>query len=335
MTAMTVGHATLRAPRDVIGDTLVEIGRTDPRLVVLDADLGRSTRLTAFEEAFPQRFLQLGVAEQNAVGVATGLSYGGFHPVFVTFAMFAVGLPWTQLRQAAYAGASLTLIGTHPGLDAGPDGGTHQMLEDLALSRVIPEVVVLSPADIPETRAAIRTAIATEGLVYVRVGRHPVPDLHTVVERYPVGKAEVLLDAGRAVVLVADGSMAATALEAGRRLVRQGVAVSVVNVRCVKPLDATLLRSLVHPTTLVATVENHSVMGGLGGAVAELLDDQPCRLLRLGVPDSFGVSATTEQLRQRFGLDADAVVQAVLTAGERPRHDPRGGRGLVGPDEER
>ena len=149
----------LRAPREILGETLAQAAEKDPKLVVLDADLGRSTRLTPFEERYPERYLQMGVAEQNAVGVASGLVYAGFHPVFVTFTMFAIGLPWTQLRQTAYAGLPIKIIATHPGFDIGPDGGTHQMLADLALSRVIPGLVVLSPCDTPETVAAISAAL--------------------------------------------------------------------------------------------------------------------------------------------------------------------------------
>jgi transketolase len=302
------------APREVIGSTLAELAAGDPRVVVLDADLGRSTRLTPFERRFPDRYIQLGVAEQNAIGVATGLAYAGLRPVFVTFAMFAVGLPWTQLRQAAYAGVGFTVVGTHPGLDVGPDGGTHQMLEDLALARVIPELTVLSPCDRPETVAALTAAVASGTLVYVRVGRHPVPDLHDAVDGFPFGAAEILLDAGRDCVIVTDGSMAATAVEAAAALHLQGAACCIVNIRSIKPLDVTLLRELAAHTQLMVTVENHSIIGGLGSAVAEAVADLPCTVVRLGMPDAFGTSGTAEALRAHFCLDATGVAASIKTA---------------------
>jgi transketolase len=254
----------------------------------------------------------MGVAEQNAVGVASGLIYAGFQPVFVTFAMFAMGLPWTQLRQAAYAGLPLTVIATHPGFDIGPDGGTHQMLEDIALARVIPEVVVLSPCDTPETEAAIRTALNLDRLTYVRVGRHPVRDVHRHVEIFPVGEAEVLREDGAKLLLIADGSMVATALRAADLLREQANPSTVLNVRTIKPLDEATLRARARKAMLTVTLENHSILGGLGGAVAEVLSEEGHRLLRIGSEDVFGETGSTEKLRRARGLDAQSVVKKIL-----------------------
>ena len=306
----------LRAPREILGETLAQAAEKDPKLVVLDADLGRSTRLTPFEERYPERYLQMGVAEQNAVGVASGLVYAGFHPVFVTFTMFAIGLPWTQLRQTAYAGLPIKIIATHPGFDIGPDGGTHQMLADLALSRVIPGLVVLSPCDTPETVAAISTALESERMTYVRVGRQPVPDLHDQVKVFPIGEAEVLHDGGEEVdvLLVADGSMAWTALQSALRLEKAGIGATVVNVRTIKPLDKKTLVELSGKAEVTVTIENHSILGGMGGAVAEVLGEQGRTVIRLGAPDVFGETGTTDELRALYHLDVEGVLQSIKNA---------------------
>ncbi|MCS6845114.1 MAG: transketolase family protein [Caldilineales bacterium] len=303
----------LRAPRETLGETLAAVAEQDERLMVLDADLGRSTRLTVFEERFPKRYIQVGVAEQNAVGIASGLVYAGYRPVFVSFTMFTIGLCWTQLRQAAYAGLPIKIIGTHPGYDIGPDGGTHQMFEDLALARVIPELDVFCPSDVVETRAALLTALASPRLTYVRVGRHPVPVIHREPLDFPIGRAEIVLDKGRDYVLLADGSMVFTALEVAEQLAAEGQRVSVVNVRTIKPLDVELISELGQQARLIVTIENHSVYGGLGGAVAEVLASAASHsaLLRIGTLDRFGESATTEQLRQANRLDKSGVLEQI------------------------
>jgi transketolase len=303
----------VRAPREIIGITLANLAESDAKLVVLDADLGRSTRLLPFEERFPQRYIQLGVSEQNAVGVASGLVYAGYHPVFVSFTMFSIGLTWTQIRQAAYAGLPITIIGTHPGYDIGPDGGTHQMLEDIALARVIPEIQVLTPCDTPETEAAIRAAVASPHVTYVRVGRHPVPDFHEPMSTFPIGKAEMLFDQGRDYVLIADGSMVATAMEVAKRLIASGKMVCVVNIRSIKPLDELLIRELSLQSRLLVTIENHSIYGGLGGVIAEVVSEIGGRLIRIGAPDRFGESATTEELRRINCLDVDSIYNRIMS----------------------
>lgn len=303
----------MRAPREVIGSTLADLADGDERIVVLDADLARSTRLDGFEARHPDRFFQMGVAEQNAIGVASGMAYAGLRPVFASMAMFSLGLPWTQLRQAAYAGLPITVIGTHPGLDVGPDGGTHQMLEDLALARVLPEVTVLAPCDTPETRAALAWAVAHDGVTYLRIARQPVPDLHESGAGFVPGVAELVADHGERVLVIAEGSMVSVAVEASGALAGEGIGSRVVNVRSVKPLDERLLTRLAAPADLVVTVENHSVLGGLGGAVAELLGGR-VRLERIGVPDRFGSSASADELRRSFGLDAPGVARQIADA---------------------
>ncbi len=299
----------LIAPREVIGETLVEIGEQDRKLIVIDCDLGRSTRITPFEKRFPDRFIQLGSQEENAIGVATGLAYAGFHPVFVCFTMFSIGLPWTQIRMAAYAKVNFTIIGTHPGFDIGPDGGTHQMLEDLALARVVPGLDVLCPSDAPETRAAMKSSIGSDRLSYLRIGRHPVPVFHDDSVEFIPGKGEFWKDDGRDVVFIADGSMVFNALEAARKLDEKGLRTSVVNIRSVKPVDEVLLRRLAGETTLMVSIENHSILGGLGGAVAEIVSEEGGRLFRIGSKDCFGESASADQLRHKHQMDVEGILQ--------------------------
>lgn len=311
--------AELIAPREILGTTLADIADKDEALVVLDADLGRSTRLGPFEERHPARFLQMGVAEQNAVGVASGLAYAGMKPVFVSMAMFSTGLPWTQLRMAAYAGLHVVTVGSHPGLDIGPDGGTHQMLEDLALMRSIPEFSVLTPCDTQETIEAIRWALEASGPVYVRVGRQPVRQLEHSAPFTP-GTAEIVSSGGLDVALVAEGSMVSIAYEVAQDLAAAGIGATAVNIRSIKPLDTGLLRDLAGKCPLMVTLENHSAFGGLGGAVAEVVAGET-RLERIGTPDVFGSSATADELRGEFQLDRRGVLarlRDLLQLGEQP-----------------
>jgi transketolase len=303
--------ATFLAPREVIGETLIEIGEKDSKLLVIDCDLGRSTRLVPFEERFPERFIQLGSQEQNAIGVATGLSYAGYHPVYVCFTMFSIGLPWTQLRMAAYSRVPFTVIGTHPGFDIGPDGGTHQMMEDLALARSIPGLDVLCPADSVETKFAMKKYIGSERLVYIRVGRQPVPACYKENVDFVAGKGVFWKDDGRDVVLIADGSMSFCALKVANALEQQGLKTAVVNIRSLKPLDEDLIRKLAVESKLLVTVENHSVVGGLGGAVAEIASEEGGRLCRIGSLDCFGESASTDQLRHKHKMDVEGILNRI------------------------
>jgi transketolase len=302
---------TLIAPRDVIGNTLVEIGENDQELIVIDCDLGRSTRLVPFETRFPERFIQLGSQEQNAVSLATGMALAGYHPVFVCFTMFSIGLPWTQLRMAAYSKVPFTIIGTHPGFDIGPDGGTHQMMEDLALTRVIPGLDVLCPSDVNETRSAMIHTIGSDRLVYIRIGRHPVQIHYPKDVSFEVGKADFWKNDGRDVVFIADGSMVFNALEAAQNISNKGFMTSVINIRSIKPLDEPLIRNLAKEATLIVTVENHSVVGGLGGAVAEIVAEEGGRLCRIGCHDLYGESAQTDELRKKHQMDPDGILQQV------------------------
>jgi len=307
----TLDFNHLQAPRDTIGETLAKMGRENPNLVVVDTDLGKSTRLVPFEQAFPERFIQLGSQENNAMSVVTGLATAGLTPIFVSFTMFSIGLPWTQIRMAAYGKVPFTIIGTHPGFDIGPDGGTHQMMEDLALARSVPWVDVHTPSDINETKAAMVSLIGNERLNYIRIGRHPVPVWYDENVIFTSGKADFWMNEGRDVVFVADGSMVFNAYAAAQELCKEGVASSVVNIRSVKPLDEEVLYQLANEAGLLVTVENHSIYGGLGGAVAEVVSEYGAHLLRIGSPDIFGESASTDDLRRKYGMDVPGILKSV------------------------
>ncbi|OUZ07686.1 hypothetical protein BHE97_16465 [Aeromicrobium sp. PE09-221] len=312
MPAKTDVYGDLRAPREMIGSTLVGLIDAGEDVVVLDGDLGLSTRLGPVEDAHPERLVQLGVAEQNAMGVATGLSYTGVRPVFVSMAMFALALPWTQLRQAAYAGAPVVVIGTHPGVDMGPDGGTHQCLEDLALARAVPELVVLTPADSAQTASAIAWAVRqSEHPVYIRVGRHPVAQLYTADEEFVPGGHAVIADHGGRALIVTEGSTASLGRDAADILDERGIGTRVVHLPSLKPLDAEGIRAAASGCDLVVTVENHSVIGGLGDAVSGVVGPQGARVERIGTPDVFGMSATGDEMRESFGLTPDAVAARI------------------------
>lgn len=307
----------LIAPREVIGTTLVELGRNDEKIVVIDSDLGRSTRIAPFEKEFPKRFIQVGSAEENAASIACGLAYAGFKPVFVSFTIFAIGLPWTQLRMAAYAGLPIVIIGTHPGYDVGPDGGTHQMFEDIALARVIPEMVVLNPCDVTETKVAIEAALRSKKICYIRIGRHPVPDFHKDGTEFNIGKAEVIQDNGDDCVLIADGSMVATAMEIASELDGLDIGASVINIRSIKPLDRELILQKAKMSRLIISIENHSIYGGLGGLIAETLSEEPTPHIIIGAPDKFGESGKTEELREKYGLDKDGILERISPSVEK------------------
>lgn len=313
----TLNFNNLLAPRDTIGETLVELGSKNPKLVVVDCDLGKSTRLIPFEKAFPERFIQLGSQESNAMSVVTGLASAGLTPVFVSFTMFSIGLPWTQIRMAAYGKVAFTIIGTHPGFDIGPDGGTHQMMEDIALARSIPWLQVFTPSDINETKAAMNLLIGNDTLNYIRIGRHPVPVWYDENVVFTPGKADAWLEEGREVVFLADGSMVFNAYEAATNLLKEGIGASVYNMRSVKPLDTALLERLSAEARLLVSVENHSILAGLGGAIAEVVSASAGRLMRIGSPDVFGESASTDDLRHKYGMDVGGILNQVRMEIER------------------
>lgn len=307
---------TKRGTRDVYGETLAELGYQDPRLVVLTADLAGSTKTSTFAAAHPDRFYNMGVAEANMIGTAAGLALSGFRPFVSTFAMFATGKVWEQIRQVvAYPKTPVRIVATHAGLTVGEDGASHQMLEDIANMRVLPNMSVIVPSDAVEAADAIRfVAGYDDGPVYVRLARAAFPVIHPEDHSFEFGKAEILAQ-GTDVTMAACGLMVSVALEAREVLASDGISVEVVNVSTIKPLDRETLLASARKTGVVVTVEEHQIINGLGSAVCELLsEEQPTPVIRVGVDDRFGQSGDADELLAHYGLDVCGLVAATKQA---------------------
>jgi transketolase len=308
-----------RATREALGATLIELaasGRDD--IVVLDADLAKATTTVKFKAAYPERFFDMGIAEQDLMGTAAGLAVGGKTPFASTFAVFATGRAYDQVRNSiCYANLGVKIAATHAGVTVGPDGGSHQMVEDIALMRVLPNMRVLVPADFASACAAIRIASQTPGPFYVRLGRPAVPALYAENAEFALGVAPVLRT-GADVTIVACGNMVWRALAAAGMLALEGVEADVIDMMSIKPLDAGTLLASAAKTGAVVTCEEHSVIGGLGSAVATALaENRPCPVELVGVKDVFGTSGEAEPLMTHFGLTAADIVAAAKRSIER------------------
>jgi len=301
--------------RDAYGDTLVELGNEGANLIVFDADLSSSTRTSKFAKAFPERFFNMGAAEQGMVAAAAGAATTGVVPFVSTFAMFATGRAYEFVRQAVGVGRqNVKIVATHAGLTVGEDGGTHQCLEDLALMRMIPGMTILSPADAIETRQAIRAAYAHQGPVYVRLTRDKFPRIHTEDYRFQLGQAVVMRE-GRDVLLVGCGLGTSICLDAAELLAAEGIEATVLHTPTVKPFDRDALLALAKRHEAVVTCEEHQAHGGLGGLVAEILSEaHPMPVRRVGVKDLFGQSGKPERLLEAYGITPRAVVAAAKEA---------------------
>jgi len=303
--------SSMIATRDAYGEVLAELGAENENIVVLDADLSGSTKTSGFAKKFPERFFNMGIAEANMIGTAAGLAAAGKIPFASTFAIFAVGRAWEQVRQSvAYPKSNVKIIATHSGITVGEDGGSHQSVEDIAIMRAVPNMTVIVPADGVETRLAIRAAAAFKGPVYVRLGRNKVPTIFADDHSFAIGKGSLLRD-GSDLTFIGTGLMTAQALAAAELLQEQGISARVVHIGTVKPLDEELIIDAARETGAVVTVEEHSIVGGLGGAVAELLAEKfPTPLKRVGINDRFGLSGKAEELLKYFGLMPGDLVEA-------------------------
>ena len=300
-----------KATREAYGEALKEIGGKNEQIVVLDADLSKSTKTNVFAKAYPQRFFNVGIAEQNLVGTAAGLAASGKTPFVSTFAMFAAGRAFEQIRNSVcYPKLNVKVAATHAGLTVGEDGASHQAIEDVSLMRSLPNMTVLVPADEEETRQAIAWASEYQGPVYIRLGRMSVDNVSPEGYVFAPAKAAVLTE-GNDVTLIANGVMVTAALEAAKTLAAEGIQARVVNMASVKPLDAAAVVSAAKETGAIVTCEEHSVIGGLGSAVAEVLAEQaPAPMERVGVKDTFGESGKPKELLAKYGLTAADVAEA-------------------------
>ncbi|TCS79958.1 transketolase family protein [Pectinatus cerevisiiphilus] len=300
-----------KAMRDVFGETLCEL-KENPKIVVLDADLGSATRALKFKDVCPERFLDIGIAEQNMVGIAAGLSTCDMIPIATTFSVFITGRAFDQVRNTvAHGNLNVKLVGTHNGVCVGYDGATHEAVEDIALMRSVPNMVVLVPADAKETEMAIKAAIAYKGPVYLRISRIAVPDIHGDDYKFCIGKGEVLRD-GTDVAIISTGIMTSRAIEAAEILLKDGVHASVVNICSIKPIDRKLIVEVAKRTKRIVTVEEHTIIGGLGSAVSEILSvEWPVPIRFVGINDEFGTSGAPEVLLEKYKLTAKDIIRAV------------------------
>ncbi|KAF0208994.1 MAG: hypothetical protein FD171_635 [Actinobacteria bacterium] len=304
-----------RATREAFGATLVELANEGIDVVVVEADLSKSTTTATFEKAYPTRFFNAGIAEQNMIGTAAGLAVGGKVAFTGSFAVFATGRAYDQVRNTVcYAGLNVKLCPTHSGITVGPDGGSHQMVEDIALMRVLPGMRVLVPADARAAAAAIRVAATTPGPFYVRLGRAAVPVIYDEGFTFELGRAYVLRE-GTDVTIASCGVMVERALAAAALLAAEGVSAEVLDVATIKPIDVATIVASVTKTGAIVTAEEHSIIGGLGSAVAEVIGENvPAPLRRVGVKDVFGTSGDPEELMVHYGLTATDIASAAREA---------------------
>lgn len=301
------------ATRESYGNALAELGAQYPDLVVLDADLAGATKTGVFKKAFPDRHIDCGIAEGNMMTVAAGLAAAGKIPFASTFAMFAAGRTFEQVRNSiGYPHLNVKIGATHAGISVGEDGASHQCNEDIALMRTIPGMTVINPADDVEAKAAVKAAIEHEGPVYLRFGRLAVPVINDPASyQFEIGKG-ITMREGKDVTIIATGLEVSESLEAAKMLEADGISAEVINIHTIKPLDDALVVASAKKTGKVVTVEEHSVIGGLGGAVAEVLAEQaPTKMLRIGVNDTFGESGPAKALIEKYGLDAKSIYEKV------------------------
>ena len=303
------------ATREAYGRALAEFGAKYENRVVLDADLAEATKTGTFKKAFPDRFFDCGIAENNMICVAVGLALSGKIPFASSFAMFAAGRSYEQVRNAVgYPHVNVKIGATHAGITVGEDGATHQCCEDIALMRTIPGMTILNPADAVEARLAVEAAIRMQGPCYLRFGRMAVPILFDDSYRFEIGRGVKMAD-GTDVTLVATGIEVEQALLARELLAAENISASVVNIHTIKPLDAELITAEAQRTGAIVTCEEHTVIGGLGGAVAECLAERcPVPVLRIGIQDTFGRSGPAKELVSYFGLDAAAIAEKAKAA---------------------
>ena len=301
-----------RATRESYGATLVELGNENKDIVVLEADLSKATKTEMFAKTHKDRFINVGIAEQNMVGMAAGLASVGKIPFATTFAVFAAGRAFEIIRNSVcYPNANVKIAATHAGITVGPDGGSHQAIEDIALMSSLPNMIVLSPADDIEACKCVRAAAEIKSPVYIRLGRIPLEDIYDDSYDFKIGKGSELVE-GQDVTIIATGIMVHKALEASKKLKDQGIDARVINIATIKPIDEEIVVKAAKETKAVVTVEEHSIIGGLGDRVASVVCDKyPTIVKKIGVKDVFGESGNPDDLLEKHGLTTDNIVETV------------------------
>lgn len=309
---MSKNDLKLESCREAHAEMLLELAKKDKKVVALTADVSPSTYYSRFAQAYPERFIECGVAEQNMMGVAAGLALAGKIPFLSSYGVFSPGRNWDQLRvSVCYTKANVKIIGAHTGITVGPDGATHQALEDLAITRVLPNLVVIAPADAEETRKATIAAYKYQGPVYIRFGREKTPVMTTAKMPFEIGKAHVW-QAGKQVTIIGCGPLLHEALLAAEELKKQKISVEIINCPTIKPLDTKTILTSVKKTQALVVVEEHQQIGGLGSAVAELLAKNfPAPMEFIGINDTFGESGQADELLKKYHLKSADILQAV------------------------
>lgn len=309
----TINYDVKKSIRGAFGEELAELGAKNSDIVALDADLSGSTQTSIFAKAFPERFFDVGIAEQDLMTTALGLSLEGKIPFAATFAVFATGRAYDQIRNSiCYQKANVKIVGAHGGITVGEDGASHQALEDISLMRGLPNMTVLVPGDYEQTRQAVRFASEHNGPVYIRLSRMNVPEIYDKEYKFDINKAVVLKE-GSDVSIFVTGDLLAEVVKAAEILEKNGINAEIINIPVIKPLDCGTIINSVSKTKLAVTVENHSIIGGLGSAVAECLSENaPHKLVRIGVNDRFGQSGTPAELLKYYNLDSESIAKKVI-----------------------
>lgn len=300
------------ATRQSYGEALAQLGEKNSKVVVLDADLSSATKTNIFAERFPNRFINVGIAEQNLMGTAAGLAAYGKIPFVSTFAVFAAGRAYDQIRNSiCYPKLNVKICATHAGLTVGEDGATHQMLEDLSLMRTLPNMTVICPSDDTQTRWVIEEVSKIEGPVYIRLARAATPVIYEKNQKFEIGKM-IQLGEGTDATVFATGVMVAESLKAQEELAKEGINIRVVDVHTIKPIDREMIVKCAKETKKIITIEDHSIIGGLGSSVCEVLSEEyPTKVVRMGMKDQFGRSGKAEQLLEYFKMDSQSIIEEV------------------------
>ena len=302
-----------KATRESYGEELEKLGNENENIVVFDADLSQATKTSIFAKSHPERFFDMGIAEQNMMSTAAGMATCGDIPYVSTFAVFAAGRAYDQIRNSiCYPKLNVKICATHAGITVGEDGATHQMIEDIALMRVLPNMTVISTSDDAQTRWAVREIAKINGPVYLRLGRLPSPAIYEENQKFEIGKAVQIGDGTDATVF-ATGITVAEAIKAKEILEEKGVNIRVVDLHTIKPIDVDTIVKCARETKKLISIEDHNIIGGLGGAISEVLTEyEPKKLVRMGIKDTFGKSGKAQELMQYFGIVADNIVEEVL-----------------------